>query len=87
MTKSCITTYQIPGPTVWSGAWTQTTSIALSAPTGPTANTRWSSWIQKSVVTSATFTESSAQVLGTSTYQPAWSSEYQTPAPSMPMKF
>ncbi|KAK4445394.1 endoglucanase B [Podospora aff. communis PSN243] len=78
----CTTTYQIPGPTVWSGAWPDTTSVALGPQVGPETATPWSRWISRSVVTSATLNgRSVAQVLGTSTYQASWSAAYVTPTP------
>ncbi|ORY08955.1 endoglucanase B [Clohesyomyces aquaticus] len=81
-TTACTTTYPIPGPTVWSGAWADTTSVPLNSVTGITTATAWSTWIKNSVVTSATFTDKkSLTVMGTSTYHASWSSTYQTPAP------
>lgn len=82
-TTSCTTTYPIPGPTVWSGAWAETTSVPRGDITGETSHTPWSTWIKKSVVTSATYTTTkSITVVGTSTYEADWSSTYQTPAPA-----
>ncbi|OCL02584.1 lytic polysaccharide monooxygenase [Glonium stellatum] len=82
-TTTCTTTYQIPGPTVWSGAWSTTTSISLSSIAGPTTATPWSTWIQKSIVTSAEYsTATDITVLGSSLYQAKWSSTYQTPDPT-----
>ncbi|KAI2627796.1 glycosyl hydrolase family 61-domain-containing protein [Hypoxylon sp. NC1633] len=77
-TAPCTTTYQIPGPTVWSGAWPDTPSVQLGAMTGVTKATSWNSWIVKSVVTSA----SAGRVLGTSTYQAQWSTTYHAPTPT-----
>ncbi len=71
------------GPTVWSGAWPTTESVELGPVTGVTAASSWSSWIQKSVVTSGTYVDNTVQVLGSSTYEAAWSSAYETPAPSL----
>ena len=77
----CTTTYQIPGPTVWSGAWPDTTKVEVGPQLGPSTATPWSRWISKSVVTSATIVGGSAQVVGTSTYQASWSANYVTPTP------
>ncbi|KAK3342113.1 endoglucanase B [Lasiosphaeria hispida] len=77
----CTTTYQIPGPTVWSGAWPETTKVELGPVTGATTATLWSSWISKSVVTSATYVGSSPQIVATSTYQASWSAKYAAPTP------
>ncbi|KAF2740634.1 endoglucanase B [Polyplosphaeria fusca] len=80
-TVPCTTTYPIPGPTVWSGAWAETTSVPLGEVSAPTKATPWSTWIKSSVVTSATFTDrKSVTVVGTSTYAAHWSEAYQTPA-------
>ncbi|KAF2793566.1 lytic polysaccharide monooxygenase [Melanomma pulvis-pyrius CBS 109.77] len=79
-----MTTYPIPGPTVWSGAWAETTSAPAGPLIGGTAVPPWSTWIKKSIVTSATFTDKkSITVVGTSTYSAQWSSSYQTPAPTV----
>ncbi|KAF2184265.1 lytic polysaccharide monooxygenase [Zopfia rhizophila CBS 207.26] len=79
-TISCITTYPIPGPTVWSGAWAGTTSVHLSDAPGDSTAPPWSTWVKKSVVTSAIFTDKkSITVVGTSTYQASWLTTYQTP--------
>lgn len=76
----CTTTYPIPGPTVWSGAWAETTSVPRGEVKGETTHTPWSTWVKKSVVTSATFVNTkSITVVGTSTYDAKWSSAYQTP--------
>ncbi|KAI6080462.1 hypothetical protein F4821DRAFT_276023 [Hypoxylon rubiginosum] len=78
-TAPCTTTYQIPGPTVWSGAWQETPSVSLGAMSGATrAGATWDTWIVKSVVTSA----SAGRVLGTSTYEAQWSSTYHAPTPT-----
>ncbi|KAI0380530.1 hypothetical protein F5Y04DRAFT_257579 [Hypomontagnella monticulosa] len=77
-TAPCTTTYQIPGPTVWSGAWPDTASVELGAMTGITKATSWDTWIVKSVVTSA----SAGKTLGTSTYQAQWSTTYHAPTPT-----
>ncbi|KAL1612249.1 hypothetical protein SLS60_000473 [Paraconiothyrium brasiliense] len=76
-------TVELPeGPTVWSGAWAETTAVPLSPVTGGTTATPWSTWIQKSVVTSASFSDKKTiTVAGTSTYEEKWSTTYQTPAP------
>jgi len=81
-TTPCITTYQIPGPTVWSGAWPTTQAVELGPIKGPTTAEKPRTWIQKSIVTSGTYVGASASILGTSTYQATWSATYQTPAPS-----
>jgi cellulase len=33
-TTPCVTDYVIPGPTVWEGAWPETTSVSVGAVTG-----------------------------------------------------
>jgi cellulase len=83
-TTACTTTYPIPGPTVWSGAYAETTAVELEAVTGRTTAEPWSTWMgPNSVVTSASFSDKkSITVLGTSTYTAGWSSTYQTPAPA-----
>lgn len=82
-TTACTTTYPIPGPTVWSGAWAETTAVPLSSVTGLTTATPWSTWIQNSIVTSASFSDKkTVTVVGTSTYSAKWSTTYQTPAPA-----
>ncbi|KAK4182466.1 family 61 putative glycoside hydrolase [Podospora australis] len=75
-------TYQIPGPTVWSGAWPETTQVPLGPVSGETTATRWSSWIQQSVVTTATFVGTSPVVVATSTYKASWSATYAAPTPT-----
>ena len=67
------------GPTVWSGAWSDTTAPSLGAISGDTTVTRWSSWIQRSVVTSATFDGNQAKVVSTSTYTATWPTTYVAP--------
>ncbi|KAJ9160527.1 Endoglucanase B [Coniochaeta hoffmannii] len=81
-TSSLVGTYPIPGPTVWSGAWPDTTAVELGPVSGETTAPRWSSWVQRSVVTSATFVGNQVQVVTTSAYSATWSSVYQTPAPT-----
>lgn len=78
----CTSTYQIPGPTVWSGAWPDTTWVDVGPRSGPATATPWSRWITNSVVTSATIVGGSAKVIGTSTYQAEWSTTYATPTPA-----
>jgi cellulase len=81
VTTPCTTTYPIPGPSVWSGAYAETTAFTLGPVSGATTVPNWSTWIKTSVVTSATFTDKkSITVVGTSTYEPHWSTTYQTPA-------
>lgn len=75
----CTTTYEIPGPTVWEGAWPTTTSQSLGPIKGVTRESTWSSWVVRSVVTSATYVGSSRKVLGSATYTPNWSMVYSTP--------
>ncbi|KAK0612535.1 glycosyl hydrolase family 61-domain-containing protein [Bombardia bombarda] len=76
----CTTTYQIPGPTVWSGAWPETTPVEVGAVEGGVVTAGlWSSWISRSVVTSATFVGSSPRVVATSTYTASWSARYMAP--------
>jgi lytic cellulose monooxygenase (C1-hydroxylating) len=80
-TVPCTTTYPIPGPTVWSGAWPTTTEPSLGEVQSPTTATPWSTWIKSSVVTSATFTDrKSVTVVGTSVYTASWSTAWETPA-------
>lgn len=81
-TTPCTTTYPIPGPTVWSGAWAETTAVPLGPVKGDTTAYPWSTWIVNSVVTSGSFTtKAHVTVVGTSTYEASWSTTYQTPAP------
>ncbi|KAK5651313.1 hypothetical protein OQA88_12609 [Cercophora sp. LCS_1] len=75
----CTTEYKIPGPTVWSGAWPETTAVSVGPISGPNTATLWSSWIQKSVVTSATFVGNSPVIVATSTYKASWSANYVAP--------
>lgn len=81
---SCTTTYPIPGPTVWSGAWADTTSVPRGNVEGVTTHVPWSTWMgPKSVVSSATYTDKkSVTVVGTSTYSASWGSVYETPKPA-----
>ncbi|KAF2013686.1 lytic polysaccharide monooxygenase [Aaosphaeria arxii CBS 175.79] len=80
---SCITTYPIPGPTVWSGAYAETTQVPLAQVTGVTTHPDWSTWIKKSAVTSATYTnKKSLTIVGSQAYTASWSTTYQTPAPN-----
>lgn len=82
-TTACVTTYPIPGPTVWSGAFAQTTDIPLGPVVGETSHTGWSTWIRNSVVTSATYSDrKSLTVVGSKTYEASWSSVYATPTPA-----
>jgi cellulase len=79
-TTPCATEYVIPGPTVWSGAWPETTKVSVGLPTGVTTHVPWSTWIVNSVVTSAVFSDVASQtVVGTSTYTAHWGDVYQTP--------
>ncbi|KAH7125287.1 endoglucanase B [Dendryphion nanum] len=81
-TVACTTTYQIPGPTVWSGAFAETTDVPLGPVTGETTHVPWSTWIKNSVVTSATYTDKkSLTIVGTKAYEASWSSVYATPTP------
>ncbi|KAF2745575.1 lytic polysaccharide monooxygenase [Sporormia fimetaria CBS 119925] len=78
----CPRTYPIPGPTVWSGAWPETTSVSRGPRVGHLGHAPWSTWIVSSVVTSVAYTDQEDMTtLGTSTYEATWSSTYQTPAP------
>ncbi|KAK3695655.1 endoglucanase B [Podospora appendiculata] len=79
VTTPCATTYQIPGPTVWSGAWPETTQVELGPISGVSTATRWSSWISKSIVTTATFDGNAPKVVATSTYTASWSAKYVAP--------
>ncbi|KAI0886624.1 glycosyl hydrolase family 61-domain-containing protein [Annulohypoxylon maeteangense] len=74
----CPTTYQIPGPPVWTGAWPETTQVKVGEMKGPINATSWDTWIIDSVVTSA----SAGRVLGSATYQQQWSTTYHTPMPT-----
>jgi cellulase len=80
-TTPCVTDYVIPGPTVWSGAWPETTAVSVGPVTGVTTATAWSTWIgTDSVVTSATFANVKSQtIVGSSKYTASWSDTYATP--------
>ncbi|KAE8822360.1 hypothetical protein HRS9139_10381 [Pyrenophora teres f. teres] len=80
-TTPCVTDYVIPGPTVWSGAWPETTSISVGPIKGVTTATAWSTWIgTDSVVTSATYSDVKGQTIaGTWKYTASWSDTYVTP--------
>jgi len=79
-TPPCVTDYVIPGPTVWSGAWPETTSVSVGPASGVTTHVPWSTWIVNSVVTSAMYDDVATQtIVGTSTYSASWSAAYQTP--------
>jgi len=80
-TTPCVTNYVIPGPTVWSGAWPETTPISVGPIKGVTTATAWSTWIgTDSVVTSATYSDVKSQtIVGTSKYTASWSDAYATP--------
>ena len=67
------------GPTVWSGAWSDTTAVEVGPISGVQKAPRWSSWIQRSIVTTASFVDNSAEVVATSRYEAAWSTTYATP--------
>ncbi|KAF2836998.1 lytic polysaccharide monooxygenase [Patellaria atrata CBS 101060] len=82
ITAPCTLTYEIPGPTVWSGAYPDTTAVEVGPVSGATAKQPWSSWIIKSVVTSATYSGTKAFATATSVYTASWSSVYQTPTPA-----
>ncbi|KAK0717308.1 glycosyl hydrolase family 61-domain-containing protein [Lasiosphaeria miniovina] len=75
-TPCATTTYQIP---VWSGAWAETTAVPLGPISGVSTATLWSSWIVKSVVTSATYVGNVPHVVATSTYEASWSAHYVAP--------
>ncbi|KAF1940799.1 endoglucanase B [Clathrospora elynae] len=81
-TTPCVTDYIIPGPTVWSGAWPQTTPVSVGPVTGATTATPWSTWIgTDSVVTSVTFVDVKSQtVVGSEKYTATWSEVYETPS-------
>jgi cellulase len=74
-------TLPILGPTVWSGAWAETTEVELGPVSGDTTAPIWSSWIEKSIVTSATIVGNSAKVVATSSYVATWPTTYVTPTP------
>jgi len=80
-TTPCVTDYVIPGPTVWSGAWAETTAVPVGPVDGVTTATAWSTWIgTDSVVTSATFADVKSQtIVGSSKYTASWSDTYATP--------
>jgi cellulase len=79
-TPSCTTSYIIPGPTVWSGAWVDTTKVNVPPAAAPTTHVPWSTWIVNSVVTSATYVDKAAPtVVGTSVYTASWGTVYETP--------
>lgn len=88
-TKPCKTEYDIPGPTVWSGAWKETIAPELGPAVGQTTGQAiWSSWVQRNVVTSADFGGATAvanmKILGSAPYTQTWSTAYQTPGPDAP---
>lgn len=79
-TTPCATEYIIPGPTVWSGAWPETTGVSVGPVIGVTTHVPWSTWIVSSVVTSASYENVASQtVVGTSRYTATWSETYATP--------
>ncbi|KAF1839309.1 endoglucanase B [Decorospora gaudefroyi] len=80
-TTPCATDYIIPGPTVWSGAWPETTAVSVGPVKGATTATPWSTWIgTDSVVTSVTYRDVRSQtIVGSSVYTPSWSEVYATP--------
>ncbi|OAK96061.1 endoglucanase B [Phaeosphaeriaceae sp. SRC1lsM3a] len=79
-TTPCATEYIIPGPTVWSGAWPETTAVSVGPVSGVTTHVPWSTWIVNSVVTSASYENVATQtVVGTSKYTATWSETYATP--------
>lgn len=82
VTVPCTTDYEIPGPTVWSGAWDETTDVEVGPTTGAARISEWATWIQEGVVTSGVWDGESVEVLGTSSYVPSWSTEYQAPEPT-----
>lgn len=79
-TAPCTTTYVIPGPTVWSGAWAETPEVDVGPVTGLTKPTPWNTWIQKSIVTSGTLDGQVLKVDGTSVYSASWPAATATPA-------
>ncbi|OAL48804.1 endoglucanase B [Pyrenochaeta sp. DS3sAY3a] len=85
-TTPCVTEYIIPGPTVWSGAWPETTGVSVGPVKGVTTATPWSTWIgTDSVVTKATYTDVKSQtIVETQKYTAAWSETYATPTPGSP---
>ncbi|KAH9881197.1 hypothetical protein J1614_001692 [Plenodomus biglobosus] len=80
-TTPCATDYIIPGPTVWSGAWPETTAVSVGPVKGVTTATPWSTWIgSSSVLTSVVFSDVKSQsVVGSEMYTPTWSAVYSTP--------
>lgn len=81
-----MTEYIIPGPTVWSGAWPETTGVSVGPVKGVTTATPWSTWIgTDSVVTKATYVDVKSQtIVETQKYTAAWSETYATPTPGSP---
>ncbi|EMD97722.1 glycoside hydrolase family 61 protein [Bipolaris maydis ATCC 48331] len=82
----CPTDYVIPGPTVWSGAWPETTAVAVGPIKGVSTATPWSTWIgTNSVVTSATYVDARSQtIVGSSKYTATWSETYASPTATAP---
>ncbi|USP76473.1 glycoside hydrolase family 61 protein [Curvularia clavata] len=85
-TTPCVTDYVIPGPTVWSGAWPETTAVAVGPIKGVTTATPWSTWIgTNSVVTSVTYVDPRSQtIVGSSKYTATWSETYASPTATAP---
>ncbi|EOA81141.1 hypothetical protein ACJQWK_07617 [Exserohilum turcicum] len=85
-TTPCVTDYVIPGPTVWTGAWPDTTAVSVGLVKGVTTATPWSTWIgTNSVVTSATYTDPRSQtIVGSSKYTATWSATYAEPTATAP---
>jgi len=81
-TVPCTTEYIIPGPTVWSGAWPETTDVEVGPTTGATRITAWSSWVQNGVVTSGVYDGASVKIEGSASYVPSWPTTYEAPQPT-----
>lgn len=81
-TVPCTTDYIIPGPTVWSGAWPETTDVEVGPTTGATRITAWSSWVQNGVETSGAFDGVSVKIEGSASYVPSWPTTYEAPQPT-----
>ncbi|SPN99234.1 uncharacterized protein DNG_02271 [Cephalotrichum gorgonifer] len=81
-TAPCPTEYVIPGPTVWSGAWEETTDVEVGPSSGPVKISAWETWIQGGVVTSGSYDGVSVKVSGTSSYVPSWPTTYEAPQPT-----
>ncbi|KAF2848020.1 lytic polysaccharide monooxygenase [Plenodomus tracheiphilus IPT5] len=82
----CVTEYMIPGPTVWEGAWPETTVVSIGPIKGLTTATPWSTWIgTDSTLTSVTYADVKSQtIMGSKIYTASWSAVYSTPTGAGP---